>query len=207
MVKDGVEEIINTTERFTRFLKVKLLDGELRDRVRTLGERIKEQTAKEEEKSVIMKRLGEELQKIRGQIAELSNVIATGEEDHNVNCESRKNFKEGTFTVTRLDTMDEIEKRALYDYEKQQGLPLNKNVTLNDERVTLGSVARVTDKRKRKDVDGPEDEDSEDSEPQEKKLKVVKRTRYPKEPDVTAWGEGSDRILTPNDKEDDDDRN
>jgi hypothetical protein len=217
--KEKKEVTIEPVEKFTRFLKVQLSDLELRDRVKTLGERIREQLAKEEEKGVVVKRFASELRTIGGQISELSDVISTGEESRNVKCESRKNFKDKKFTVTRLDTGEIIETRVLYGHELQT--ELLPNTTIDDDRVTLGEVARVKEMKtkKRKDIDGPEDEDSleeksqmSEAEAQEAAkryiensevkptvtLEVVgkkeKKKREPKEPECSAWGENAGAI-------------
>lgn len=214
--KEKQKTTIEPVEKFTRFLKVKLTDVEIRDRVKTLGARIKEQTAKEEEKSVVVKRFAEELSTLRGQISDLSTVISSGEENRNVDCESRKNFKDKKFTVKRLDTGEFIESRDLYGHELQ--IELSPNVTIDDDRVTLGEVARVrkVEPKKRKDIDGPDDEselealshltESEAQEIAERtiakqlkpkvKIEVVKQKgkRQPKEPAVTAWGEGAEDL-------------
>lgn len=158
--KEKQEVTIDAVTEGTRWLPVKLSDEQMRDRVATLRERLKEQALKDEERSVVARRFAEELKGLAGEVGKLSKVISTGEEQQNVKCRERKNFKDRKFIVTRLDTGEVIESRDLYGHELQIEAPLAPSpIEIDDPRVTLGEVAKVTRMRPRhrKDIDGDDD--------------------------------------------------
>ena len=123
-----------TTENKERWLPVKLTNYELLDKARSMSNLYNERDALELQKSAAAKEFGEKIKNIEGEIAKLAQCVSSGFEHRSVTCEERLNFAIGEFRVTRLDTGEVLDARALTPNERQK--KLNFQGTENEHELT-----------------------------------------------------------------------
>lgn len=104
-------------------LPVKLTDDEVRDRGRELAQRVEGRTKEIQDQKAEKDRMKKDLEDIEGDIARLSRVVRSGEEDHFVAVESRL---EGDMVVfVRTDTGEQLRSRQATESERQISLFIN----------------------------------------------------------------------------------
>lgn len=109
-------------KRFGKWLPVDLTRDELLEKGRLLSERHQELGAIEAEKKQVVLGYGEQIKDIKGEITSLAKCICTKQESREVECEECFNYSEKTVTVRRLDTMEDISRRAMTQEEQQTKL-------------------------------------------------------------------------------------
>jgi len=124
--KNGnVDEMVET-EEIDRLLPVKLTDRERLE----IGEDIAAAQMKAEQAELDKKAADEGYKGIiEGAYADVSQLTKTlryGRIDRMVHCEVRRDFRRGTVTVRRYDTMEEIESRPMTAAERQRGMEFPK---------------------------------------------------------------------------------
>lgn len=124
--KNGnVDEMVET-EDLDRLLPVKLTDRERLE----IGEDIAAAQMKAEQAELDKKAADEGYKGIiEGAYADVSQLTRTlryGRIDRTVRCEVRRDFRRGTVTVRRYDTMEEIESRPMTAAERQRGMDFPK---------------------------------------------------------------------------------
>lgn len=121
---DGAAETVDTKQKtmrrnVTKSLPVKLTDEEVlkygRDVARAVSDRGRIEIELDSVKADYKGKISEQ----DGIIGKLSPRIHSGIETREVACEEVKDWKKGTVTVTRLDTLDVIEDRPMREDEKQ----------------------------------------------------------------------------------------
>lgn len=124
--KNGnVDEMVDA-EEIDRLLPVKLTDRERLE----IGEDIAAAQMKAEQAELDKKAADEGYKGIiEGAYADVSQLTKTlqyGRIDRMVHCEVRRDFRRGTVTVRRYDTMEEIESRPMTAAERQRGMEFQK---------------------------------------------------------------------------------
>ena len=124
--KNGnVDEMVET-EEIDRLLPVRLTDRERLE----IGEDIAAAQMKAEQAELDKKAADEGYKGIiEGAYADVSQLTKTlryGRIDRMVHCEVRRDFRRGTVTVRRYDTMEEIESRPMTAAERQRGMEFPK---------------------------------------------------------------------------------
>lgn len=109
------------TKTITRNLKCELTEGELLAYGKEMAEEEKKVEEAEEEKATVTKALGERI-KYHSQMARnKAKLINNGYEYREVACDQTFDYPRGLVTITRKDTGDVIEERAMTADERQVG--------------------------------------------------------------------------------------
>lgn len=108
--------------RFEKWLPVKLTEHEVLERSRSLAQRHNEKRDLEAERARIVRDYGERLKNLAGEISRLSDIVASGQEHRNVECEEQRQDSRKQFRVVRLDTDEIVELRPMLESELQEDL-------------------------------------------------------------------------------------
>lgn len=104
-------------------LPVKLTDDQVRDRGRELAQRVEGRTSEIADQKTQRDRMKKDIEDLDGDIARLSRVVRSGEEDQFVAVESRL---EGEMVVSvRTDTGEQLRSRQATESERQISLFVN----------------------------------------------------------------------------------
>ena len=106
-------------EKSTRMLLVRLINDELLAIGKHLAAEQDEIDRVEDQRKKAASQFKAQTEAHRAQIRIHSMAIATGEERRRVECETVWDYTDGKVTVTRCDTGEVIEERALRDEEAQ----------------------------------------------------------------------------------------
>ena len=108
-------------------LPVVLTKDVLIERAQTMSQRCKEKEEVEAEKARVMRDFGERLKQLTGEVARLSQIVSSGEEHQQVDCEEQKLMSDKLMRIVRLDTGEVVETRPLLERELQYELELEEH--------------------------------------------------------------------------------
>jgi hypothetical protein len=106
----------------TRKLPVQLTDDELQQRSQALVGNIKQTDALKEEKKTATSEFKARIGACNDVTKRLTEIISSGKEERDVECEMTKDYKGGTVTVVRLDTGEVVETRPMTADERQESM-------------------------------------------------------------------------------------
>lgn len=112
-------------KKLTRNLKCILTEDETRLYGMDLARSNASKDESEERKKEVDAQLKAEIESHSTRALNLARKINNGYEYRDVECVTDLNFTKNSATVTRLDTGEVVEKRAMTDDERQTGLDLN----------------------------------------------------------------------------------
>jgi hypothetical protein len=104
-------------ETITKKLPVELTELEIEDYARQLAIEVQKYETIEIRKKVQTKALTEELKEQRGVVDETAKKVNTGKEYREVECNVFHDYKKRTVEITRSDTMQVVETRAMTTQE------------------------------------------------------------------------------------------
>lgn len=110
--------------KVTRNLVTVLNEDELRLKGHKLAELEQTMLAKEEEKKAMAKEYNDAINALKEAIYALSEQVMDGAEERSIDCLEEKILASNMIRVTRLDTMEIIEERAMSAEERQGDLGL-----------------------------------------------------------------------------------
>ena len=153
-----VRKIVEDKKKYTKWLPVRLKDDAILDRARTMSERKKEHDDIEARKAEEAREYTQQLTKLKNEITRLSNIIRTGEENQNVDCEESKDLWNKIVTVVRLDTGQIIEERNFRPHEAQVELKIEDGKSDDTIGPTIGEAFdEAVEKKKPKKIEPPDD--------------------------------------------------
>lgn len=120
LTKDAPKRVLDTV----RTLKCTLTGEQQRSTGLSLAQLHTELEALRLQKKDVLAKFKDDEDRIEGAIASAAKTLHQGFEHRLVSCRETHNFQDGTVTVVRLDTGEEIEKREMTAEERQLGLEL-----------------------------------------------------------------------------------
>lgn len=154
-----------TFKKITRVLPVELTDKEIQERGEDLADLEQQLQGAREESAADAARWRERKKALAISITKASGVINARQEDREVSCELRPDYRRNVMETVRLDTDEMVEERALSFDERQQELGLGGKAKKEEPEAeddgdhpgpfaTLGDLpAPKKERRKRKKAD------------------------------------------------------
>ena len=106
----------------TKRLPVQLTPEERQERGDALANSVQQTAALGEEKKAQDAEINGKIKLSKEVTRKLSQIITTGTEDRDVECDVVKDFKAGTVTTFRSDTGEQVDQRTLTAEERQEEL-------------------------------------------------------------------------------------
>ena len=110
----------------TMNLKTELSREELAAAAEELAEATQTVERLEDEKKAQAAQLKSDIDYAAARRNKFAGIVSSKCEWRNVDCDQLFDYEEKTVTITRLDTGEEVQKRAMFEDELQQPLPLAK---------------------------------------------------------------------------------
>lgn len=109
----------------TRKLSAPLTKQEFHDRAKDLAAAHERYAALESEHKAHLAQHKERKDALDAEIARLATVVATEQEERDVEVELWRDYRKGEFQVRRAGTREVLDRRALTDEERQRELPIS----------------------------------------------------------------------------------
>ena len=110
----------------TMNLKTELSQEELTAAAEELAESTQNVNRLEDQKKAATAQFKSDIDYASARRNKFAGIVATKCEYRNVDCDMLYDYEEKMVTITRLDTGEEVTKRAMFEDELQQPLPLEK---------------------------------------------------------------------------------
>lgn len=115
-------------EKFQRWLPVELSDAKILERSREMGQLLEQKRKIEREKAQIVKDFSDQIKDISGEIAKLTTIVNTGQEEQQVTCVREYDHNNKEVREVRIDTGEILTTRPLQVDESQIPLQTGKGV-------------------------------------------------------------------------------
>lgn len=109
-----------TDMKTTRKLPVQLTEEEIQQRSQALAGNLKKTDVLKEEKKASTSEFKARIDACNDITKKLAEIITSGKEDRDVECEMIKDFKRNTVTITRTDTGEVVDERPMTEDERQE---------------------------------------------------------------------------------------
>lgn len=113
----------------TRFLKVILTEDELREQSRIMAKALGDMATAENEKKAVMSQLKARIDEQNTIARSAGEVLRNGYEYRSVECQTAFDYENDLAIITRMDTLEVVEKRKLTETERQ--------LSINIEPITV----------------------------------------------------------------------
>lgn len=123
MARKKALRIEDKIERLNKWLPVRLSPTQLLERATKAANLIKERADVEADKAARIREYGEKIKELAGEISRLSQIVASGSEFKNVECEVRRSYLEKRVITVREDTGEIVDDRKMFESEMQGDLP------------------------------------------------------------------------------------
>jgi len=107
-------------------LKCLLTDEEKQAKAGELAMATTSLEEKEDEKAEVSASFNAAIKELKARCGRVATVVTNGYEYREVECEIEHDYKDGTITTIRRDTMEVVGQRSMTTEEREQGLPFEK---------------------------------------------------------------------------------